>query len=51
MFEVLNSRKEDIEKSNVLERLGLQEGKYFVLSAHRKKTLIRRRTSGIWLIA
>jgi hypothetical protein len=26
MFEVLNSRKDDIEKSDVLERLGLEEG-------------------------
>ena len=39
MFEVLNSRKEGIEKSNVLERLGLQEGKYFVLSAHREENI------------
>jgi UDP-N-acetylglucosamine 2-epimerase len=39
MFEVLNSRKEDIEKSIVLERLGLQEGKYFVLSAHREENI------------
>lgn len=39
MFEVLNSRKEDIEKSNVLERLGLEEGKYFVVSAHREENI------------
>ncbi|MDD4593198.1 MAG: UDP-N-acetylglucosamine 2-epimerase (non-hydrolyzing) [Parabacteroides sp.] len=39
MFEVLNSRKEDIEKSNVLERLELQEGKYFVVSAHREENI------------
>ncbi len=29
MFEVLNSRKNDIENSDVLERLGLEEDKYF----------------------
>jgi len=39
MFEVLNSKKEDIEKSNVLERLGLEEGKYFVISAHREENI------------
>ena len=39
MFEVLHSRKEDIEKSDVLERLGLEEGKYFVVSAHREENI------------
>ncbi len=39
MFEVLNSRKDDIEKSDVLERLGLEENKYFVVSAHREENI------------
>lgn len=39
MFEVINSRKKDIEKSDVLERLELQEGKYFVVSAHREENI------------
>ncbi len=39
MFEVLNSRKEDIEKSDVLERLGLESGKYFVVSTHREENI------------
>lgn len=39
MFEVLNSRKDDIEKSDVLERLGLKKGKYFVVSAHREENI------------
>jgi len=39
MYEVLNSRKEDIEKSDVLERLGLEEGNYFVVSAHREENI------------
>ncbi|WHY77379.1 UDP-N-acetylglucosamine 2-epimerase (non-hydrolyzing) [Neobacillus sp. WH10] len=39
MFEVLNSRKDDIEKSDVLKRLGLEEGKYFVVSAHREENI------------
>jgi UDP-N-acetyl-L-fucosamine synthase len=39
MFEVINSRIEDIEKSDVLERLELEEGKYFVVSAHREENI------------
>nr|WP_309098431.1 UDP-N-acetylglucosamine 2-epimerase (non-hydrolyzing) [Fredinandcohnia onubensis] len=39
MFEVLNSRKDDIEKSDVLERLELEEGQYFVVSAHREENI------------
>ncbi|MGD6831873.1 non-hydrolyzing UDP-N-acetylglucosamine 2-epimerase [Sutcliffiella halmapala] len=39
MFEVLNSRKEDIEKSQVLEQLELEEGRYFVVSAHREENI------------
>lgn len=39
MFEVLNSRKEDIEKSDVLERLELTEGNYFIVSAHREENI------------
>ena len=39
MFEVLDSRKEDIEKSDVLERLGLETDKYFVVSAHREENI------------
>lgn len=39
MFEVLNSRNDDIEKSDVLERLGLEAEKYFVISAHREENI------------
>jgi len=39
MFEVLNSRKDDIEKSDIIERLGLEVGKYFVVSAHREENI------------
>jgi UDP-N-acetylglucosamine 2-epimerase (non-hydrolysing) len=39
MFEVLNSRKDDIEKSDVIERLGLEAEKYFVVSAHREENI------------
>lgn len=39
MFEVLHSRKDDIEKSDVLKKLGLEEEKYFVVSAHREENI------------
>ena len=39
MFEVLNSKKEDIEKSDILERLGLEAEKYYVISAHREENI------------
>src|SRR5690625_448563 len=39
MLEVLNSREMDIEKSDVLDRLGLKVGKYFVVSAHREENI------------
>lgn len=39
MFEVLNSRKVDIDKADILERLNLEEGKYFVVSAHREENI------------
>jgi len=39
MFEVLNSKKEDIEKSDILERFGLEAEKYYVISAHREENI------------
>ncbi|WP_097014274.1 non-hydrolyzing UDP-N-acetylglucosamine 2-epimerase [Anaerocolumna aminovalerica] len=39
MFEVLKSRENDIEKSDVLERLSLEAAKYFVISAHREENI------------
>lgn len=39
MFEVLNSRKEDINNSDVLQRLGLEKDNYFVVSAHREENI------------
>lgn len=39
MKEVLNDCKENIDNSDVLERLNLEKGKYFVLSAHREENV------------
>lgn len=39
MFEVLNSRKEDIENSNIVKNLNLEDEKYFVVSAHREENI------------
>jgi len=39
MYEVLHTRKEDIENSDVLERLELEKGQYFVVSAHREENI------------
>ena len=39
MFEVLNSRKDDVEKSDVLRILYIEESKYFVVSAHREENI------------
>ena len=39
MFEVINSRREDIEKSNIIEKLNLKEEQYFVVSAHREENI------------
>lgn len=39
MFEVLNHYRDGIETSDVLERLGLQAGKFFVVSAHREENV------------
>lgn len=39
MFEVLNSRKEDIENSSILEKLSLKKNEYFLVSAHREENI------------
>ncbi|MDE3740181.1 UDP-N-acetylglucosamine 2-epimerase (non-hydrolyzing) [Pseudomonas resinovorans] len=39
MFEVLNHYRDGIEASDVLGRLGLETGKFFVVSAHREENV------------
>ena len=39
MYEVLETRREDIKNSDVLKRLNLEKGEYFVVSAHREENI------------
>lgn len=39
MFEVLNNYLPQIESSNVLEKLNLEKGKFFVVSSHREENI------------
>ena len=39
MAEVLNAHKDAIDNSDVLKRLGLEKGKYILLSAHREENI------------
>lgn len=39
MAEVLNGCRDRIEKSRILEQLGLESGKYILLSAHREENI------------
>ncbi|MFJ6263833.1 non-hydrolyzing UDP-N-acetylglucosamine 2-epimerase [Lysinibacillus xylanilyticus] len=39
MLEVLNSRRADIEKSDVVARLNLKEADFFIVSAHREENI------------
>lgn len=39
MAEVLNANFDKIQNSNILQKLGLQKGKYILLSAHREENI------------
>ncbi|UUX35243.1 non-hydrolyzing UDP-N-acetylglucosamine 2-epimerase [Fundicoccus culcitae] len=43
MFEVLNAKLDDISKANSYSKLGLEKGKYFVVSAHRDENISSER--------
>jgi len=39
MYEVLMNKKNEIDNSDILERLGLEKEKYFLVSAHREENI------------
>ena len=39
MFEVVNSRREDLANNTILDTMGLKEHEYFVVSAHRDENI------------
>jgi UDP-N-acetylglucosamine 2-epimerase (non-hydrolysing) len=39
MYEVINHYREGIEQSDILQRLGLTAGKFFIVSAHREENI------------
>ena len=39
MYEVLLKKKQEIDESNILTKLGLKKGKYFLVSAHREENI------------
>lgn len=39
MFEVLNYYREGVEQSDILARLGLKNGEFFIVSAHREENV------------
>jgi len=43
MFEVINSKRDEINKSTILQKLNLEEGHYFVVSAHREENISSER--------
>lgn len=50
MAEVLHNNLAEIEASDIHSKLGLEKGKYILLSAHREENIVQKRISYLYLM-